>query len=308
MSLCFRVSIAGCPRIMLPRTTAPFTLVPPTKNTTTNTSSKDPIDTHPTTGPTITLKTANMAGGDPEHKPIVAITDTLRTEDGPNEEDRTVPGTGPFFRLPRELRDEIYNLAALGEDTIYYDIALKADEPPQKTAYTRQSTDRSFSDTQFEVEFAVAIENRVKALMGGCDQNGLHLCGPGRRHEKASWKGIWLEVSEGKRPDSEVSQNIHAVKLDIPLEPSYMHPGHEPSMVVAFKFPAKVELGPRIWFDCFWVTTDSSDRYMLVVPSKDDSVVQQLRSIAKEVSWTGSVREYMLWERYIARYVRFRRR
>ena len=45
-----------------------------------------------------------------------------------------VAAQSPFFRLPRELRDDIYDLIALKADSLYYEFSLKAGEPVQKKA------------------------------------------------------------------------------------------------------------------------------------------------------------------------------
>lgn len=44
----------------------------------------------------------------------------------------TATTTSPFFCLPRELRDQIYDLVALGEHKMTYDVMLRVGEPPRK--------------------------------------------------------------------------------------------------------------------------------------------------------------------------------
>lgn len=48
----------------------------------------------------------------------------------------------PFFRLPRELRDAIYDLVALDADSLYYEFSRKAGEPVQKTALVTSDVSR----------------------------------------------------------------------------------------------------------------------------------------------------------------------
>lgn len=86
----------------------------------------------------------------------------------------------PFFRLPRELRDEIYDLVAMCEETLYCDITLTAGGPSQKTTHVDRGDRRTFSKSQFEVEYSAAIERRVKSLTAGRDRNGFKLWGLGR--------------------------------------------------------------------------------------------------------------------------------
>jgi hypothetical protein len=94
----------------------------------------------------------------------------------------------PFFRLPRELRDESYELAVLSQKTFFYDITLRADTPAQKAAYIDRGARRTFSNSQFEVEFSAVAERRIKSLVGGRDGNGLRLEGPGPQ-------GYWQRTS-----------------------------------------------------------------------------------------------------------------
>lgn len=86
----------------------------------------------------------------------------------------------PFFRLPRELRDEIYDLAVVSEEKFYYDIAVRADGPAQKAMYIDRGAHRTFSNSQFEVEYSAAAERRIKSLVTGGDRCGLRLGEPGR--------------------------------------------------------------------------------------------------------------------------------
>lgn len=41
----------------------------------------------------------------------------------------------PFFRLPRELRDTIYDFVALNANSLYYEFLLKSGESVRKAAY-----------------------------------------------------------------------------------------------------------------------------------------------------------------------------
>ena len=130
----------------------------------------------------------------------------------------------PFFRLPRELRDGIYDLVALSEETLYCDITLRADGPSQKTTEVHRGDRVTFSKSQFEVEYSAAIEKRVKSLMAGRDRNGLELRGPGRLEYVLSAhvsmvkaKELWLEVSKGRRENGHIGHNIHALVLIVPL-------------------------------------------------------------------------------------------
>lgn len=161
-------------------------------------------------------KTANK---DAEVNPTTSAANTLRT---PNET-AAIAHDPTFFGLPREVRDQIYGLAALSEHTLYRDIILRAGSPPQKSAHVGQDAHRTFSNSQFEIEYSAAAEVRVKSLMNGGDRSGFNLCGPGARNENGSRRAqadeIWLEMSKEEQEDGKVSHNVHALMLAIPLAP-----------------------------------------------------------------------------------------
>lgn len=227
------------------------------------------------------------------------------------------PAQPPFFRLPRELRDEICDLAVMSEEKFYYDIALRADGPARKAVYIDRGAHRTFSDSQFEVEYSTAAERRIKSLVTGGDRCGLQLEGPGHpdyyprqgeikcRQGMAKAEDVWLEISKGPRADGHIGHSIHALVLGIRMkgpETTRLQPG--PSVIFKFKFPDKAELGPRLRFDCYWdmYAPPTQMDGILHFPSGDDSVVQQILSISSGVDWKGSFREYMLLHRYVVRY------
>jgi hypothetical protein len=71
-------------------------------------------------------------------------------------------------------------------------------------------------------------------------------------------------------------------------------------VVIRFRFPDKEDLGPRRRFDACWYQKS----YKLKFPSLAGSEVQELLNIARQVAWKGSIREYMIWRRYVVRYMR----
>ena len=78
----------------------------------------------------------------------------------------------------------------------------------------------------------------------------------------------------------------------------------EQSMILRFKFPDEAELGQRLRLDCYWDIDAPTHHESLHFPSDDGSVIKRVLSISKEVNWKGSIREYMIWRRYVANYVR----
>jgi hypothetical protein len=263
-----------------------------------------------------------MAGVEPMHKSTAVAAPLLRTNNAATEVYRAASATVPFFRLPRELRDEIYDLVALSEDTTYYDIILTSDEQSRKIAYVGRGADCAFSHSQFELEYAAAVQRRVKALMIGEDRSGAQLMGPGCSSqtipEQEEEKSVWLELSKAETADGQINQNIHAFTRVINLENVHLMPENHPNfssdvakrvrtrldatVVISFKFPEKKELGPRQRVDVLWDVTTLPQCFKF--PTGSGPLMQQLLCIAKDVSWRGSLGEHMLWLRYVLRYVR----
>jgi hypothetical protein len=254
-------------------------------------------------------------GVDADEHPTVSDTSISCNPKATDEAAQTATAIPPFFRLPRELRDEICELAALSEQTLYHDIELRAEGPAQKAVYVDRGAPCTFPNSQFEVEYSAAVEKRVKSLMNGRDRNRLKLWGPGpleyvRRADPimVRAKDVWLETSKGPRPDGQVSYNIHTLVLVIPLR-SIIHEEVpyeielEARVIFEFRFPDKAELGPRLRLDCCWDGDGPDQGDNLHMPSYNESVVQRVLSIAKETNWKGSVREYMLWQCFIVKYV-----
>lgn len=232
----------------------------------------------------------------------------------------------PFFRLPRELRDEIYDLALLSEPTLYCELTLRKGSPPQRRTYIGRNAHRTCPNSQFEIEYSAAAGRRVKSLQAGEDRNGFYLTGPSpslmqKKYQSlyAKAEEMWLEVSKVQQEDGKLRHNVHAFMLDIPLslfrDLKVVHDTGTPtvlipSVVFAFKFPEKAELGPRLRFDLWWDKTTwrehVGDVDCLRFPSDDGSILQQILSIAKEVNWKGSVCEYMIWQRYLVIHARRR--
>lgn len=165
------------------------------------------------------MEMTKIANEDAEDNPTTGAANTLRAPDGT----AATAHDPTFFGLPRELRDEIYTLAALSEHTLYREIILRAGCPPQKSAHVGQDAHRTLSDSQFEIEYSAAAERRVRSLMNGGDRSGFFLCGPGARKEpysqRAQADAIWLEMSKEEQEDGEISHTVHALMLAIPLVP-----------------------------------------------------------------------------------------
>ena len=59
-------------------------------------------------------------------------------------------------------------------------------------------------------------------------------------------------------------------------------------------------MGPRRRFYACW----EEDSRKLMFLDVDRSAVQELLRIAQKVAWTGSIREYTMWRRYVLKYIR----
>lgn len=243
-----------------------------------------------------------MADVDTTNKATTTVaTNVQREEEGAKKRDLTAAAataaTFPFFRLPRELRDEIYDRVACSARTTFYEITLEANKPPRKIAYITRG------GSQFEVECADAASRRIKSLLVAGDRSGRSLCGPETSEardpeQQVKAKHHWLEGSQGYRADGSYGQHIHALILVLPLASEER--GYRSMVVIRFRFPGKEELGPRRRFDAYWYRKS----YKLKFPALAGSAVQELLDIARQVVWKGSIREYMIWRRYVANYVR----
>ena len=149
----------------------------------------------------------------------------------------------PFFRLPRELRDDICHLNALQADIVCYDIELRALEQLRKVAYVGMRPSGALNLSQFEDEFVAAVGHRISALVAGGDRNELQISGPGPSHASIGLRVIRFEASTAERADGTVVRNVHAFELFIPFVPYCAE--RVVVVFVTFKVPDKDEIGPR---------------------------------------------------------------
>lgn len=237
----------------------------------------------------------------------------------------------PFFRLPRELRDAIYDWVALDVKALYYEFSLKAGEPVQKTPLTMSAMSRGCpelegeysamptgtfrtwhekrEDTvtanglgrvckQFTTEYAAAVERRIECLLSD-----------GRREPRLadnSWTGNrWVrrDVSKQEHADGCVVHNVHALTVPVPMV--YKPQSLEMLQAVAFftfRFFDSEELGPR---------------QHVVIPMPNDvhgedyrkfrlpgPLLQQMNNGVSAADWSGSKKrlyERSLWFQYFKR-------
>lgn len=149
----------------------------------------------------------------------------------------------------------------------------------------------------------------MRSLLLAGARSGQQLCGPEscqqvRNQEKlVKAEQHWLEGSQGQRADGSHGLNIYAFILVVELYPSDIISNQvcAPSTVVfTFRFPEKEDLGPHLRFDAYWEEIS----HKITFTNVNSSAVQESLSIAQKVFWTGSIRDYMIWRRYVVDHVR----
>lgn len=264
---------------------------------------------------------------------LTAATSALHPENSADEVDPTAAATttSPFFRLPRELRDQIYDLVALSEHKITYDVMLRVGEPPRKKVPfrrdvpdTRSLLEKAYrahfprrvvsARSQFELEYSAAVGRRVKMLLVGSDLGGLQLPSPGPglhpRVDKLVRKLGKVRLGYSSSRDGKIAQNVHYLKIAMPLVPSDLlglglqaaRRRDYPMMVVVFGFPDTKELGTILSLDIPLQNSFSAGcmRFRMPRAYGYGNLMSKAISAAEEVSWEGCVREHMVWQTYFA--------
>lgn len=243
---------------------------------------------------------------------LTNVESELPLESPKNEVKRTTTTNPPFFNLPRELRDQIYDLVALSEDVMFCDITIRKDKAPQKVISARREA--SHARTRFEVEYMAAIERRVKLLMTETDWRGMQLSYPGPPdptwlNERVAF--LRMEVSRQKRADSKICQNVHTVTMAVPLHSTNRieldrqarSTSAPPMLKFTFMFPDNKNPNWPHWvFEFPWVDHKIDNENIFVSPPGSGSLIHQAPSVAKGTNWNGCLREYMVWQRYFVRY------
>ena len=246
----------------------------------------------------------------------------------------TTQSQSPFFRLPRELRDAIYDLAALDADSLYYEFSLKSGAPVQKKVLITSDVDvgspqlagelstetRHFrmwqttpKDTtsengldrvckQSSAEYTASLERRIESLLG---------FGHGEpRLADFPWLGQkWVRIestcadgsnADDSTGDSITTESLHALTIPVPVvsKPTRLSKLHAVAYFT-FRFDSE-DLGPR---EHRFVSLEPLEsgfcRFTLPEP-----VLQQLNDLFKAADWKSSknrAKERMLWFQYFKR-------
>jgi hypothetical protein len=221
-----------------------------------------------------------------------------------------------FFGLPRELRDEIYELVALDADSLYYEFSLKAGEPVQKTALATSDVSRGCPEltgsglgsttsvaewriipdasntgnfmsgacAKFTNEYSAAVKNRIECLVGmavhGETRPGLAAC------EWVGEKWVRLELSRQADGGNNNNQNVHALTIPIPVVSRPLETDEAQAvMYITFRFQDNRELGPREQITISSTLAPGSGRQEFRIPRH---VLHQLNILINAAYWGNS--------------------
>lgn len=215
----------------------------------------------------------------------------------------------PLFRLPRELRDNIYALVIASEESIFYNVALEAGKQPQTKTSVGGNTGRACR--QLRIEYATAVkrytEPFVKRLVSGQIVDGFRISYPGPLERLREKNIAPLQISWTRCKSNGSIRNIRTITIAVLVQQAPLKVFHEPTgpeftLFASFEFSGSDEDGSserlsikmhRKRPGCGWGS------YM--IPSDLDASVQQAVSFAKTVNWKGYVREYTFWFNYFVR-------
>jgi hypothetical protein len=236
----------------------------------------------------------------------------------------------PFFRLPHEMRDAIYDLVALDADSLYYEFSLRAGELVQKMAlvtsdvstgcpplvgehHNSEGTFRMWQSTpqdtdcedgldrvckRFTVEYSAAVERRIECLLDF-----------GRRDDSrladfpwAGKKWVRLESSTQKRADESVAQNVHALTIPVPIVSrlTTLYRLHAVAYFT-FRFHDSEELGPREHHFIPLQHIDGTSFFRFRLPQHSLEQLNDLMDVADWKSSKNKLNERMLWFQYFKR-------
>jgi len=240
-----------------------------------------------------------------------------------------VAAQSPFFRLPRELRDEIYDMIALDATSLYYEFSLKAGATVQKTALLTSDVSSGCppikgehphstilfptwqtisEDTgcesglarickQLTVEYSAAVERRIECLLSfGCEEPRL---------AEFIWMGqrwVRLEYSTQKRADNSVAaQSSHALTIPVLVVSGFESlPKLHAVAYFTFRFHDSEDLGQR---EHQFISSEREGAFVRFELPKH--VLQQLNDLMNAADWKSSVnglKERMLWFQYFKRH------
>lgn len=205
----------------------------------------------------------------------------------------------PLFRLPRELRDKIYDLIVLSERNIHYVLALERGKRPRITIFAVTSK-ASHACHQMKVEYTSAVVRHVKKLVKHQTVGGLLLDEPGPHCEALKKNISQLEITQTRASNAEFNQLIQAIKISVTIRDALVGVA---TLLLTFTFPSFKKFESHQHLKILWRTELRQAETFKIPPHLTPSL-QWIAKTVKAVNWKGSLREYMLWQSYFVRYVR----
>lgn len=209
----------------------------------------------------------------------------------------------PLFRLPRELRDEVYNLVIPSEIEIHYVLTLEPGKRPQTTIFAA-THGVAHTCHQLRDEYSAAVEPYVKKLVQGQYIGRAELSGPGPDNEYLVLEIPQFEITRAPRVelDAEIerTQQIQAIKIDVPVRERGHTSRKLTTLILSFSFAGFKEDDCHERFDILWKKESNT----LDIPASLAPSLAQIIETARAVDWKGSLREKLLWQTYFVRHAK----
>lgn len=222
----------------------------------------------------------------------------------------------PLFRLPREIRDNIYDLVALSEGHLHLRVVLKRGSKPQKRAFAADAFVRTSSQykserngldrtsSQLRQEYKEALERRIKLLMTTRDLAGNRLETPARRQQADVPARV--HVSQLKHADGSITQSAQVLTIPLLWEGArWVSLEVRQSLVVHFAIDESEAQGVRncIAGPLACVSHDAT-KVLFNWPRDAVPALKQIIGTAKATDWKGAFGLYAFWHNYVLRFMR----
>lgn len=222
----------------------------------------------------------------------------------------TTTADSRLFRLPLELRDEIYDLLALEETRIFVEIGLQKGEKPRKEVFAVRGL--GHTTALLRLEYTRAVERRVGGLMSKGDLNGDRICTPASMYK--SLRKPRLDVSRTQRSDGSFDQHAHALTIQVPCKFPYWGWENPNSIFRTFAADVRQHLVVTFTLDS---NEDLESRLSIAGPREIRTreqgykfprgcmaAMEEMASVAKSTKWTGLLRYLQLWQAYVLCWMR----
>lgn len=206
-----------------------------------------------------------------------------------------------IMRLPREIRDQIWDSAVADDDRIFLNIKLTGQKTkPRVYSYTRNALCRT--SVQVRREYLEAVRRRIKSIMGRGDSKGLTMGNPGMGNDSFN-RRIQVQASRMRRIQGDLVQHIYGMSFCSRLQhavvlgkgvgiPNFRDESHD-GMIVRFEVDRKLVLDRQALMGC----PKSVDKLQAALAA------EVISDPVKATDWKGSLGYLVLWKRYVERYV-----